>query len=49
MSDKTAIYKCGRCKLTKNVIIKDIKPTTKIQKSIACVFCDTGRMRLQLS
>ena len=49
MSDKIAVYKCGRCRLTKNVVVKDFKKTTKIQKSISCVYCDTGRMKLQTS
>ena len=49
MSDKTVTYKCGRCHLTKDVVIQDIKSTTKIQKSIKCVYCETGRMKLKLS
>lgn len=48
-SDKNVVYKCGRCGLTKNVTIKDIKETTKIQKTIKCPYCEPGRMRLQLS
>ena len=46
MSDKTVIYKCNRCSLTKNVDVKDIKKDTKLQKSMKCIYCDSGIMQL---
>lgn len=37
-------YDCGRCGLPKSFEVED---DAKLKKTIKCVYCDSGRMRLR--